>query len=84
MPPSLPGRLLSRSALAKITIPVFEDLVPAYSTLRAKVEIGRADGWRSLGTGAGKELTIAEAYLHAAVKLRGIRYVIVGYSGLAV
>ncbi|KAF8605043.1 hypothetical protein BDV93DRAFT_491195 [Ceratobasidium sp. AG-I] len=39
----------------------------------AFIAVGRADAWKNLGSGQGKELSIARAVLHGRVKLSGIR-----------
>jgi len=57
------------------SIQLLTDVVPTASRLFAHVEVGRKDGWRSLGEGAGREVSIVQAWLVGEVKLSGLRYV---------
>ncbi|KAH7345201.1 putative adipose-regulatory protein-domain-containing protein [Rhizoctonia solani] len=64
-PSSQPGNLLNHGvAFARGT---------SHQGFHAFVAVGRSDAWKSLGSGQGKELSIARATLHGHVKLSGIR-----------
>lgn len=39
----------------------------------ARIDLGRRDGWKSLGNGEGRELSVWNAALKGAVRLQGIR-----------
>ena len=39
----------------------------------AKVELGRRDGWKSLGEGHGRELSVLTATLRGNIRLEGLR-----------
>lgn len=43
------------------------------SSLRARLQVGRQDGWTSVGRGEGKELVIVEAFARGKPRLSGIR-----------
>lgn len=43
------------------------------SSLRAHIEVGRNDGWKSIGSGQGRELVIVEAFARGIPRLTGIR-----------
>ena len=45
------------------------------SQLRARIELGRNDGWRSLGSGQGRELSVQSASIQGTVRPEGLRYV---------
>lgn len=45
------------------------------SSLKARIQVGRADGWSSLGIGHGKELVVVEAFARGVPRLSGIRCV---------
>ncbi|KZW02661.1 hypothetical protein EXIGLDRAFT_759784 [Exidia glandulosa HHB12029] len=60
-------------------VQLLKDFVPGATRLLASVEIGRKDMWRSLGTGAGREVTVFEAYLVGEVKLSGVRALIAAF-----
>lgn len=42
----------------------------------AYVQIGRQDGWRTLGSGEGREIAVSNAHLRGILVHRGIRYVL--------
>jgi len=75
VPPANPLRLLS-PALTTIAIPLLDSFVPSYSSVRAKVEVGRPDGWRQRGNGEGRELAVVSAYVKGNVKLTGLMSII--------
>ncbi|KAG8951631.1 hypothetical protein FRC04_005919 [Tulasnella sp. 424] len=72
VPPSGPSRLLPSSGTTTVTVPIFDSLVPGYGTVRAKIEVGRQDGWTTVGKGEGKELAVVQAFIKGNVKLRGL------------
>ncbi|QRW18947.1 adipose-regulatory protein (Seipin) [Rhizoctonia solani] len=64
-PSSQPGNLLNHGvAVARGT---------SHMGFHAFVAVGRPDAWKSIGSGQGKELSIARATLQGHVKLHGIR-----------
>jgi len=70
------------------TVPLEIPLVRSFSSrttspLRAVVEIGRTDGWRSLGSGEGRELHVYSAELRGTVKLKGVWAFIANHPILA-
>ncbi|KAG8909108.1 hypothetical protein FRC01_007128, partial [Tulasnella sp. 417] len=60
------------SGTTTITIPIFDSLVPSYDTVRAKIEVGRQDGWTTVGKGEGTEFAVAQAFIKGNVKLQGL------------
>lgn len=50
-----------------------ESLVTGAKELQARVELGRSDGWKSLGTGQGREISIRSARIEGIVRPEGIR-----------
>jgi hypothetical protein len=42
----------------------------------AKVQLGRQDGWKSIGHGEGREISVLSASLRGVVKHHGLRYVL--------
>ncbi|KAG8906212.1 hypothetical protein FRB99_007357 [Tulasnella sp. 403] len=71
IPPSGPLRMLTPS-LATVIIPLFDSFLPGYSSLRAKLEVGRPDSWKQIGKGEGKELAVVETFIKGAVKPTGL------------
>jgi len=62
-----------RSNVIDITVPLFSFFVPGTSHVLAKLELGRRDGWKSLGEGHGRELSVLSASLQGGVQLEGLR-----------
>ncbi|KAF9515602.1 hypothetical protein BS47DRAFT_1341761 [Hydnum rufescens UP504] len=56
-----------------ISIPLLKEFTPSSSPLNARLEVGRLDGWRSVGNGEGREVVIAESYLKGLPRLKGVR-----------
>ncbi|XP_006463954.1 hypothetical protein AGABI2DRAFT_75106 [Agaricus bisporus var. bisporus H97] len=61
------------SSIANIDTIVLSSFIAKTSYLLARVEIGRQDGWRTLGDGRGREVSILSASLRAREIPRGIR-----------
>lgn len=57
-------------------MPLLSSFAPGTSRVVAKLELGRKDGWKSLGEGHGRELSVLTASLHGVVKLEGLRWVL--------
>lgn len=60
------------SDLIRIHIPLLPSFLPGTTSLTAFVEIGRKDGWRSLGHGEGRELSVLSATLKGDVVHYGV------------
>ena len=79
MPPNtslLKQSLLGSPSTTKIDIPLLSQFTFGTSIVNARLELGRSDGWRSIGTGQGRELSVLEATLEGIVRPKGIRYLI--------
>ncbi|CAE7149267.1 unnamed protein product [Rhizoctonia solani] len=64
-PSSQPGNLLGHGvAVARGA---------SHQGFNAFIAVGRSDAWKNLGSGQGKELSIARATLHGHIKLSGLR-----------
>jgi len=59
-------------AVATVVVPLFDEFVPSYSTILARLEIGRADSWRTRDANGANELAIIESRIRGNVKLRGL------------
>ena len=75
----VPGALYSlthllRPGTSKLKVPLINDLVTGTNLVKAKVDLGRRDGWRGIGRGEGRELSVYSATLRGALKHRGMRY----------
>ncbi|KDQ07883.1 hypothetical protein BOTBODRAFT_59713 [Botryobasidium botryosum FD-172 SS1] len=65
--------LFSKPTFIPLQIPLVRSFsAPTSYPLRARIEIGRKDGWRSLGSGEGRELHVYSAELRGVVKLQGV------------
>ncbi|KJA29301.1 hypothetical protein HYPSUDRAFT_61326 [Hypholoma sublateritium FD-334 SS-4] len=72
----LPARssLLFRKPLtSEISVPMLEAFIPTKANLDVAVEIGRRDGWRTLGAGEGREVSVLSASLRGLAVPHGIR-----------
>lgn len=56
-----------------LTVPMLASFLPVTSKIVAFVEVGRRDGWKSLGSGEGKEISVIVASLRGSVVHHGIR-----------
>ncbi|KAG0693318.1 putative adipose-regulatory protein-domain-containing protein [Suillus ampliporus] len=65
--------VLSSAQLVNLDILFLESHAPGASRVIARVELGRRDGWRALGNGEGRELSVLSASLRGIVKRHGIR-----------
>jgi hypothetical protein len=71
--PPTKSLLFSSPKLVNLDILFFESHAPGASRVIARVELGRRDGWRALGNGEGRELSVFSASLRGTVKRHGIR-----------
>jgi len=70
------------SSVIKISIPLLYEFTTGTSDVNVRLEIGRSDGWRSVGAGQGQELTVLEAILKGAIRPTGIRAILTRYPRL--
>ncbi|KAJ7293435.1 hypothetical protein C8J57DRAFT_1269048 [Mycena rebaudengoi] len=64
----------SRSpSLIKVEVPLLDSYATGASYVIANVEVGRRDGWKSLGRAEGRELSVVSASLRGVVVHHGIR-----------
>ena len=73
MPPSS-FRWLKPSTIT-LTIPLLSRYVSGVSRVVARIELGRQDGWKSIGSGQGKELSVLDAFIKGSVRPQGVRSV---------
>ncbi|KAH8099430.1 putative adipose-regulatory protein-domain-containing protein [Cristinia sonorae] len=56
-----------------LDIPLLTAFETPFTNVLAHLEVGRADQWKSLGNGQGRELSVASAQLRGVVVHKGIR-----------
>ncbi|KAH9982359.1 hypothetical protein BGW80DRAFT_20533 [Lactifluus volemus] len=56
-----------------LKVPLLSRYQSHVSHVFAKIEIGRLDGWKSIGSGQGRELSVLTASIEGTVRPRGIR-----------
>lgn len=58
-----------------LSIPLIEGFSASsyLSSLRARIQVGRADGWTGVGSGQGRELVVVEAFARGIPIKSGIR-----------
>ncbi|KAL5495369.1 hypothetical protein ACEPAI_832 [Sanghuangporus weigelae] len=74
LPPSPNILPFSRPAhLVHLTVPLASSLITGVSRVKAHIELGRKDGWRTLGQGEGREVSVYAASLNGMVRPQGLR-----------
>ncbi|CAG8672471.1 14749_t:CDS:2 [Acaulospora colombiana] len=74
--------IASAPSYTDMTITILPDWTPGTSqALYGHLEVGRRDGWKSLGLGEGREITVVESYVRGRVLLSGTRRVCSRNSG---
>ncbi|KAG8836298.1 hypothetical protein FRC17_007448 [Serendipita sp. 399] len=74
----------SSSKYVDVTIIILANWTPGTSSqLQATLEVGRRDGWKSIGKGEGREVTILEAFVKGSVQLHGTRKLVSKYPNTA-
>ncbi|ETW86950.1 hypothetical protein HETIRDRAFT_240515, partial [Heterobasidion irregulare TC 32-1] len=69
----------SKRRTVAIEVQFLKSYVTGHSHVVARVEIGRQDSWRSLGSGEGRELSVLSASVSGTVRHKGIRGLISRY-----
>jgi len=59
--------------LIDMDVLLLSSYVPGTSNVNARIDLGRRDGWKGLGNGQGRELSVLNAALKGAVRPHGIR-----------
>jgi hypothetical protein len=71
------GRLWSSSLdVVEFDVPLLDSYATGTSKVLAKVQIGRQDGWKSLGNGEGREISVVSSSIKGVVRHHGVRCVI--------
>ena len=73
MPPS--SLRWSSPSTTTLEIPLLTRYVSGVGHAIARIELGRQDGWKSIGSGEGKELSVLTAFINGRVRPQGIRLV---------
>ncbi|KAF9475635.1 hypothetical protein BDN70DRAFT_883523 [Pholiota conissans] len=71
------------STIARMNVPLIESFIASKSDVFAAVEIGRRDGWTTLGTGQGREVSVVSASLTGLAVPHGIRGFAIRFPFLA-
>lgn len=74
----VPGALYSVTRIlhpgtSKLTVSLLNYFLSGSNSVIAKVDLGRRDGWRGIGRGEGRELSVYSATLRGTLRHRGIR-----------
>ncbi|KAH0838192.1 putative adipose-regulatory protein-domain-containing protein [Lanmaoa asiatica] len=59
--------------LIDLDVPLLSSYLPGTPKMNARIDLGRRDGWKSLGNGEGRELSVWNAALRGAIRRHGIR-----------
>jgi len=68
--------LWSNPSTITLHIPLLSRYVSGVSRVSARIELGRRDGWKTVGSGEGKELSVLSAFIKGTVRPQGIRGII--------
>ncbi|KAF8530977.1 putative adipose-regulatory protein-domain-containing protein [Gautieria morchelliformis] len=71
--------LLGSPSTTKVDIPLLSQFILGTSVVNARLELGRSDGWKGIGDGQGRELSVLEATLKGTVRPKGIRAILARY-----
>lgn len=77
----VPGTLYSITHLlqpgtSKLKVPLIDSFEIGSNPVIAKIDLGRRDGWKGIGRGEGRELSVYSATLRGTLRHRGIRGVV--------
>ncbi|KAI9460996.1 putative adipose-regulatory protein-domain-containing protein [Lactarius psammicola] len=73
----------SNPTTTTLKIPLLTRYVSGVSRVSLRVELGRQDGWKSIGSGAGKELSVLTALIEGRLRPQGIRGVVARFPLLS-
>jgi hypothetical protein len=67
---------LLQPGTSKLKVSLIDSFVAGSNSVLAKIDLGRRDGWKGIGRGEGRELSVYSATLRGALRHRGIRFVL--------
>jgi len=73
----------SKPSTATLKIPLLTRYVSGVSRVSIRIELGRQDGWRTIGSGEGKELSVITALIEGRLRPQGIRGVVARFPLLS-
>jgi len=68
---------LLQPGTSKLNVPLIDHFVTGTNLVNAKIDLGRMDGWKGIGRGEGRELSVYSATLRGTLRHRGVRYVFI-------
>ncbi|KXN83891.1 hypothetical protein AN958_00971 [Leucoagaricus sp. SymC.cos] len=71
--PPTPGWIFKAPNAINLDMMLFDSFIAKTSDILAYIEVGRRDGWKSIGPGQGREVSIMSAVLRGKEIPRGIR-----------
>ncbi|CAA7259917.1 unnamed protein product [Cyclocybe aegerita] len=83
---ALPARssfIFPKPITARVTVPLLHSFISSTPNVVAHIEIGRRDGWTTLGNGQGREVSIAQASLRGLAVPHGIRGIAIRFPLLS-
>jgi len=64
---------LLQPGTSKLKVPLIDSFVTGSNSVLAKIDLGRRDGWKGIGRGEGRELSVYSATLKGTLRHRGVR-----------
>jgi len=74
---------LLQPGTSKLKVALMDNFATGTNLVIAKIDLGRRDGWKEIGRGEGRELSVYSATLRGALRHRGVRYVLLRPQSLA-
>jgi len=66
---------LLQPGTSKLKVALMDSFATGTNLVIAKIDLGRRDGWKEIGRGEGRELSVYSATLRGSLRHRGVRYV---------
>ena len=74
---------LLQPGTSKLKVALLDGFASGTNLVIAKIDLGRRDGWREIGRGEGRELSVYSATLRGALRHQGVRCVFLRPQSLA-
>lgn len=74
---------LLQPGMSKLKVALMDNFATGTNLVIAKIDLGRRDGWKEIGRGEGRELSVYSATLRGTLRHRGVRYVLLRSQPMA-
>jgi len=63
--------------MSNLKVSLMDNFATGTNLVMAKIDLGRRDGWKGIGRGEGRELSVYSATFRGNLRHRGVRYALV-------